>query len=151
MREMCWIGCDPGVSGAVACVFESGRIAWQGNDVTYHDMAAWIRDLVANHYCFAIVENVHSMPKQGVASSFNFGKSFGVLIGLLTALDVPHEFVTPQAWQAVLKCRSGGDKNVTKAAAQRLWPSMKITHRCADALLLAEFCRRVRSVTNERR
>ena len=32
-----------------------------------------------------------------------------------------------------------------KAAAQRLWPSTKITHANADALLIAEFCRQIRN------
>lgn len=142
MKTRAWIGVDPGASGAIGCVFESDRVTWIGCNETPHDVAAWLRDIVANNHCMAMIENVHSMPKQGVASSFTFGKSFGLLIGLCVGLDMPHEFTSPQTWQAFMKCRSGGDKNVTKAAAQRLWPTMKITHRCADALLLAEFCRR---------
>jgi hypothetical protein len=42
-----------------------------------------------------------------------------------------------------MKCRSGGDKKITKAAAQRLFPRMKVTHKNADALLIAEYGRRV--------
>lgn len=35
-------------------------------------------------------------------------------------------------------------KNLTKARAQQLWPEYpRITHAIADALLIAEFCRRV--------
>lgn len=36
-----------------------------------------------------------------------------------------------------------GDKNVTKAAAQRLFPDQKVVHATADAMLLAEYARRV--------
>jgi hypothetical protein len=49
--------------------------------------------------------------------------------------------VTPFTWQKRLQCLSGGDKNVTKARAQQLFPGVKISHITADALLLAEFCR----------
>jgi hypothetical protein len=37
---------------------------------------------------------------------------------------------------------SKGDKNVTKRKAQELFPSLKITHATADALLIAEYLRR---------
>ena len=33
------------------------------------------------------------------------------------------------------------DKNVTKNRAQQLWPTIKVTHAIADALLLGEYCR----------
>jgi hypothetical protein len=60
----------------------------------------------------------------------------------LTAADVPFDEVLPVKWQTVMGCRSGGDKNITKARAQQLFPHVKVTHAIADALLLAEFCRR---------
>jgi hypothetical protein len=83
------------------------------------------------------------MPVQGVSSTFKFGVSYGFVLGLLSALRIRHELVTPQKWQRAMNCLSGGDKNVTKAAAQRLWPHWKITHGNADALLIAEHCRRM--------
>lgn len=92
---------------------------------------------------FAIIESVHSMPKQGVASSFKFGRSYGFLRGCLIASGIPFEEVTPQRWQKELGCLSKGNKNVTKARAQQLFPSLKITHATADALLLAEYARRL--------
>ena len=38
---------------------------------------------------------------------------------------------------------SKGDKNVTKRRAQELFPGARVTHAVADALLLAEYCRRL--------
>lgn len=81
------------------------------------------------------------MPKQGVASSFKFGRSYGFLIGLLTGLRIPYEFVTPQKWQKAMGCLTHGDKNISKAAAQRRWPNEKWTHATADAGLIAEYGR----------
>jgi hypothetical protein len=37
-----------------------------------------------------------------------------------------------------MKCRTGGDKNISKARAQELFPRVKVTHKNADALLLAK-------------
>ena len=91
----------------------------------------------------AYIEKVGATPQMGVVSAFTFGRSYGWLLGVLDALRIPYEFVTPQKWQKAMGCLTGGDKNVSKAAAQRLWPSLKITHANADALLIAEYGRRL--------
>lgn len=39
-------------------------------------------------------------------------------------------------------CLTKGDKNISKARAQQLFPTAKITHATADALLLAEWRRK---------
>ena len=144
MTQKAWIGIDPGASGAIAIIHESGNVNWIKNDSTEHEMADWVRDVAEAFDCSAVIEQVNAMPKQGVSSTFKFGKSFGFLIGLLTALRVPYETYRPQAWQKHMRCMTKGDKNVSKAAAQRLWPSTKITHANADALLIAEFGRQIR-------
>jgi len=143
MRQKAWIGIDPGASGAIAVIHESGNVNWIKNDSTEHELADWLRDIAENFDCIAIIEQVSAMPKQGVSSTFKFGRSFGFLIGLLTALRVRYEAYRPQVWQKHLRCLTKGDKNVSKAAAQRLWPSTKITHANADALLIAEFGRQL--------
>ena len=144
MKQKAWIGIDPGASGAIAIIHQSDNVNWIRNDSTEHDLADWLRDVAEAFDCSAIIEQVNAMPKQGVSSTFKFGKSFGFLIGLLTALRVPYETYRPQAWQKHMRCMTKGDKNVSKAAAQRLWPSTKITHANADALLIAEFGRQIR-------
>jgi crossover junction endodeoxyribonuclease RuvC len=135
------MGIDPGNSGAISHLdMISGNI----EVFTLSHTEADIYDFVNNHKesCFGYLEKVHSMPKQGVVSSFTFGKNFGFLIGLLTALEIPYEFVTPQTWQKNIGCLSKGNKNITKAAAQRLFPKIKITHAIADSILIAEYGRR---------
>ncbi len=44
-------------------------------------------------------------------------------------------------WQKEMGCLTKGDKNVTKRRAQELFPTLKITHAIADALLIAEYGR----------
>jgi len=89
------------------------------------------------------------MPKQGVSSTFKFGRGYGFLRGCLVALGIPFEDVTPQTWMRALNVPPRR-KNETKAqfkqrlrgVAQQLFPSEKITLATADALLIAEYCRR---------
>ena len=91
---------------------------------------------------FATIEAVHAFPKQGVSSTFKFGVNYGLLRGLMIAGAIPFEEVSPLKWQREMACLSKGDKNITKARAQQLFPGIKITHATADALLIAEYARR---------
>lgn len=135
-----YLGVDVGTSGAMAIVNASGHVvSVQRLDATQHDVWAW---LAAQRVRLAVIEKVNAMPRQGVSSTFKFGTSFGFCQGLLVAAGIRFEFVTPQKWQKALDCRSGGDKNVTKARAQSLFTGFKVIHANADALLLAEFARR---------
>jgi Holliday junction resolvasome RuvABC endonuclease subunit len=135
-----YLGVDVGGSGAMAVVDPLGAVvSVQRLEATQHDVWAWI---AAQRVRFAVIEKVSAMPKQGVSSTFKFGTSYGFCQGMLVAAGIRFEFVTPQKWQKALDCRSGGDKNVTKARAQALFPGVKVIHVNADALLISEFARR---------
>lgn len=141
------IGVDPGKSGAISVLW--GRETdYRKLTETHHDVVRWLREEICvesgNVRCVAALEKVSASPQMGVTSSFTFGRSYGALEMMLTMLGVPFVFVTPQTWQKAMGCLTGGDKNISKAAAQRLFPALKITHANADSLLIAEWCRRNR-------
>jgi len=143
------IGIDPGASGGIAFIPDDNPSgAWAVKmPETLADLWDAIYDCsperttceYSPHCC---LEKVHSMPGQGVASSFKFGQGFGHLEMALTAAKIPFTYVTPQKWQKELGCLTGGDKNVSKSRAQQLFPPIKCTHAISDALLIAEYCRR---------
>jgi hypothetical protein len=138
------MGIDPGVSGAIVCLHrETGEVDGQVRlSETLHDVAEFVR-VRALSIEMAYLERVHSMPRQGVASTFKFGTSYGFCKGVLASLLVPFEEVTPAKWQGYMKCKTGGDKRVTRGAAQRLFPHEKVVHANADAMLIAEYGRRL--------
>lgn len=141
---MWFVGVDPGSSGAIAIIDEFGAYVadLKLKDQTPHDVWEWLDTRTAEaSKLSAAIERVHSMPKQGVASSFKFGFSAGFLHGMLVAAGIPFDDVTPQKWQKELSCLTRGDKNISKTAAQRRWPEVRITHANADALLIAEWRR----------
>ncbi len=143
---MLFIGIDPGKSGGISAVDDDGGIVYcKKFPDTERDLCDVITGFTCQGYFIykAIIEHVHSMPKQGVASSFKFGMSYGFLRGCLIASGIAFDQVTPQKWQKYMGCLSGGDKNKTKAKAQQLFPAQKLTHA---TLLLAEYARR----TNQR-
>jgi len=142
MKPDLFIGIDPGKSGSIAFLPANGEPWTIKLSETDHDIAGALIDANLGRESFAVLERVHSSPQMGVKSAFSFGQSFGKCEMLLAALGIPYELVAPAKWQGDMKCRTKGDKNITKAMAQRLFPNIKITHANADALLLAEYARR---------
>lgn len=155
---MLYVGIDPGKGGGLALLTEGGLVF----DVrkmpeTERDLAdileGWLdtgRSEGARPLK-AMLERVNAGAwgagkggqKMGVSSAFSFGMGYGGLRMALTVLKIPFDLVSPQTWQKSIGCLTKGDKNVSKAKAQQLFPSVKkVTHANADALLIAEYCRR---------
>lgn len=148
-----YLGVDPGLSGGLAAISEAGHVL---NTIRMpSDPAAIINYLLALRaaaadssvdrvvHIRAALEFVRSSPQQGVASAFTFGRGYGRLEVALAACRIPTVEVHPLRWQRLLDCRTGGDKNISKARAAELFPGVIITHANADALLLAEYRRRL--------
>lgn len=142
-----FIGVDVGVNGGIAAIDQDGRVVRAlSMPQTESDILGafgWFAQQLRlrNATYRAMLERVRSSPQMGVVSAFTFGAGYGGLRMALTAAQCPFDEVAPGVWQRSLSCRSGGDKNITKRRAQELFP-VKITHAIADALLLAEYCRR---------
>lgn len=150
--EKFYMGIDPGQSGGIAVISDDGIVHPHKMPVTERDVAdiieTWSRlstQVNSDKWdgaSFALIEKVHSFPGQGVASTFKFGRNYGLLRGLLIAYKIPFDEVAPGTWQKALGCLTKGDKNITKTKAQQLFPDVKVTHAIADALLIATYCRR---------
>lgn len=144
MNGMFWAGIDPGQSGGIAMMTHDGGIhpeqIWKMPE-TEADLAALFRNHLVGQTQCAMLEKVHSMPKQGVASSFKFGMGYGLLRGMLIAFEIPFDDVPPVTWQRFAHCLTHGDKSISKAKAQQLFPHLRITNHTADAILLAKYCR----------
>ncbi len=154
---MFYVGIDPGVSGGIAVLSESGAV------VSAVSMPKTPRDILdaliftvdpAHHGVRAVIERVSASPQMGVVSAFTFGRGLGGLHMALTAAGITFDEVTPGVWQGAMGVRqttgktslgtsaAKKDKNITKRRAQALFPGVVVTHATADALLLAEFWRR---------
>jgi hypothetical protein len=150
-----FVGVDPGSQGCIVVL--RGRKPPATEDVcrlhkhTDHEIADFVRELRiemrSGTPVFALLEKVHSMPRQGVRSTFAFGKNYGFVTGLLTAFRIPLTLMTPQEWQKKIKqsnkkMKGPELKKFLKGIAQRLYPEgITITNDVADALLIAHVCR----------
>jgi Holliday junction resolvasome RuvABC endonuclease subunit len=133
-----YLGIDPGKNGGLAIVGSDGSAIATRMPATERDIYDWLNDRPRPSH--AVLEKVHSTPQMGVKSAFTFGRGYGSLVMVLTAWGIPFTEVTPAKWQRHLGCLTKGDKNVTKARAQQLYPELPITHATADALLIARYC-----------
>lgn len=145
VKQKAWIGVDPGKSGAYALLRESGTadvFDWTDPKEFSDTISEWCENLDIQG---AVVEAVHSMPKQGVSSSFAFGMVYGVAQGVIVAHGIPMHMVTPQKWQKALFSKQDGADTKTQslAVARRLFPAadirLKKHHGRSDAVLLAHY------------
>lgn len=145
-----YLGIDPGLGGGLALMkVRAGEIPVTPMPKTDHDLVEWIRTYIMMNPdpTFAIIERVHSMPKQSRIAAFKLGQSYGLLRGLLAAFEIPYTVVSASAWRrhygglAPKDATDTEKKNLAKQKAQQLFPNLKITHAIADALLIAEYGR----------
>ena len=126
------LGIDPGLSGALALydtseqtveVFDMPVLELVRNGKTKREVSAQALAnlLAAIRIKAAFVERVNAMPGQGVTSVFSFGRSTGIVEGILAAYDIPTTLVTPQAWQKAVGQRAG--KDGSRERAMQLFPA----------------------------
>ena len=146
-----FIGIDPGQTGA-AVLYDMVQIIdvidYSDPVMVANQIGSW--QYKYDHIDMAILEKVHSMPRQGVSSTFKFGTNFGVWQGILSAYQIPYELVTPQKWQKGLVTKSDGKdaKERSLAVARRFFPGSeyfkrKKDHNRADAALMAIYASRL--------
>lgn len=136
-RTRYFVGIDPGKTGAAAFFSEDGTFI---DVVDFSDVFVVLAQRRAD-IILAYLEEVHSMPKQGVVSTFNFGMNYGWWQGVLTGLGIPYITIRPQEWQKGLvpKKENKSDKPSLEVA-RSMFPdaplSRKKDHNRADAILI---------------
>jgi crossover junction endodeoxyribonuclease RuvC len=143
------LGVDPGLHGAYALACGIGPALAEpmplaGKEIDFGELA---KEWAGFSVDFAVIERVHSMPKQGVSSAFTFGFGCGGVHGVLRALRIPIHYVTPQAWKKVVLAGTQKDKDAAIAWARSAYPDVKLIRPgcrvahdgMADALAIAAY------------
>jgi crossover junction endodeoxyribonuclease RuvC len=164
------IGIDPGLNGAVgviderldprcrAKVFDTPTMTVSGEkDKRVYNkapMASLLTPYVGQDV-LVVLESVHSMPKQGVASSFSFGRGLGMWEGIIAALALPLEMPSPQRWKKEMLADQGKSKDAARYKAVQLFPEIADQFKLvkhdgrAEALLMAVYGQRLRKRDND--
>ena len=125
-------GIDPGKSGAMAIVYPDNVVhffdvptvklkgkdkpAWKEWDRT------WRSALDFAGVDMIVIESVSAMPRQGVTSMFNFGRSLGFIHAIAASTGAVIEFVTPAVWKTKMGLLNSS-KNASREVAGTLLPS----------------------------
>ena len=158
-----YIGIDPGITGAIAAVTEQGDLyrvydlptianGKAGAKVKRKlNGAELARILTVGFSDFEprelriVVEQVSSMPGQGVASVFSLGQTAGKIEGVLEALGLGYSYVHPKTWKKFYKLLRA-EKEHSRALALQTWPlagavefSRKMDQNRAEACLIAKW------------
>ena len=126
------LGIDCGLNGAIAVLVD-------GQLLSVHDMPTLTvdinkktkRQVSPNLLALlieslkpdcAIVERPAARPGQGVTAMFGFGRSLGVVEGVLAALNIPVTYVAPAIWTKAMGKAAG--KDASRQRAIELFPAM---------------------------
>ena len=152
---MITIGIDPGMGGALAA-FRDGqlfqladmpvfpRLHGKGKQINAVELTSLLLEMKDGRDAVVYLEQVNAMPGQGVSSSFHFGESLGVILGVCGALCLPIQMVTPQRWKKAAGL-IGKDKDASRTLAIQRHPSFadmlsrKEDNGRSDAICIAEF------------
>lgn len=149
------LGIDPGLSGAMALLTDTGGLVMVEDlptmavgkagrrQINAAGLAARLRQcqLMYSGEYRAVLEDVHAMPKQGVSSVFSFGRTLGQIEGVLATLKIAVVLVRPVTWKKHYNL--GRDKEQARALAIQYFPGAELHLKKhadrAEAILLARW------------
>ena len=169
---MVLLGIDPGISGAI-CVESDSQLYFfdmpiikrgKKNVICGSALKKLFLDWIEDQDIYHVgLEDVHVRPhfkknkkgelekqSEGSVSSFNFGKGYGIIEGILIGLEIPYTFITPQSWKKHFLDGMPKEKDSSRIRALQLLPQhadefkLKKSHGKADAyFILQELNRRL--------
>jgi crossover junction endodeoxyribonuclease RuvC len=125
------LGIDIGARGALALLSEAGDLIDVADMPVLRDgpnsrptvnaalLAAIVRRWVPES---AFVEFVGARPGEGAVQGFSFGRSRGVIEGVLGTLAIPVSWITAPSWKRALGL-SFASKDTARSEAIRRWPA----------------------------
>jgi crossover junction endodeoxyribonuclease RuvC len=163
-----FVGIDIGKGGAISLIRDDGYIesyvtpTLPNGDIDVNSMYVILAGM--HHVKMVVVERVHAIFGSSASSTFEFGRSAGIVEGIVCVSRLPYTMVAPKEWQkemwsGIAKVKKSGKNSTdTKAtslvAVKRLFPnanlldkskprSQKVHDGVVDSILMAEYARRI--------
>lgn len=169
-----YIGIDPGSKGFISVIYPDNSKDFvsiaDNNELSLSRALRRIKER-SNNNVVACMEEIHAIFGSSAKATFSFGQIFGVLKGILVALEIPYHLVPPKTWQKEIwinsdmvvsyktikrngkenKVKDINTKSTSFNASRRLFPDVDLrrSERCknlddnkSDSLLIAEYARR---------
>ena len=144
-----YIGIDPGKSGGIMVINESGEATAYKCPEKVFDMAILFR-LIMSHtapdnICL-LMERGWARPGNAVRAAFTYGVNYGQWLGIAASHEIKMYTTLPNNWIKWIGCPKGmivkDRKNWLKSKAKELYPELKkVTLATADAILIGHYAR----------
>lgn len=154
MNKTVYVGIDPGLDGGIAVIYPHKVTVTvmpvAGKEIDVDCIMQFIPYVGSDAAIYACVEKTGAMSPGKIAiAKLNFNA--GLIQGILRARHVPLEVVRPQDWKKEILVGTDKSKDAAIAWCKRVYPdvnlhaterSTKLHDGMADALAIAEYCRR---------
>ena len=144
-----YIGIDPGKSGGIMVINESGEATAYKCPEKVFDMAILFR-LIMSHtapdnICL-LMERVWARPGNAVRAAFTYGVNYGQWLGIAASHEVKMYTTLPNTWIKWVGCQKGlpvkERKHWLRDKAKELYPDLKkVTLATADAILITHYAK----------
>jgi hypothetical protein len=154
-EQRSFLGIDPGKQGGIVLLDYNGNwVVSAKMPDTEIDLWRALRTIEKGEDTVtAIIEQVGGYTRrdgpQPGSAAFKFGQGYGALLMGLVAAEIPFSRVIPRTWQKGLgippkpkEMSKPQWKRRLKSIAQERFPEPVVTAWMADALLIADYCRR---------
>lgn len=147
------LGIDPGIDGAIAVLSPAGELVEVIDMPTLTDGAKGRRAvnpallaavIYSTHATKAYCELIGPRPGDGHVGAFGFGRSRGIIEGVLAAAGVPVEMIAPASWKRAAGIGPGKEnKDSARSVVIARWPAKAnlFARKCdcdrAEAALIA--------------
>lgn len=152
-----FIGIDPGKQGAIAFIdTQDGERLFlhdipllPNGDINVRSIYSFLKMREPEEsICF--IEKAQPMPKQGVKGVFTYGCGYGCLLAILQIWGFPYQEIPSSKWKKHFSLSKDKGESIVKCL--ELFPTLikdnfytprgRMKDGRAEALLLAEYCRR---------
>ena len=149
------IGIDPGLSGGIA-ILEDDKVRLEKMPVLVdsktgrrHVCVSKLKEILSTSLpAFVVLEKAQPMPRDGSMGSFRYGECFGTISAVVEMLGFECLQVHPATWKTAMALK-GATKDDSRAMATEIVGkdvfSKKNSHNLAEALLLAQYGRKILS------
>ena len=147
-----YLGIDPGKNGGIAILDKDGSVIDLINmPDTPMEILQYLKSYEGKSVICVLEDVGQGMPGQSSSATAKFARHNGHLEMALLALEIKTIKCRPQKWEKTYALGSSGKhekaewKRMLKEKAQQLFPQLgkKITLKTCDALLIAEYCRKI--------
>lgn len=144
-----YIGIDPGKSGGIMVISETGEVTAYKCPEKVLDMSILFKLIVGNtapDNVNLLMERVWARPGNAVRAAFTYGVNYGQWLGIAASYEIKMYTVLPNDWIKWVGCPKAlpvaDRKRWLKSKAKELYPELKrVTLATADAILITHYAK----------